>query len=120
VVDQFPACHIVNPSGRLALANPVPLAFRIRRKVSLHQAVAMASTPQLASFRAFLMQARRLQGQGGDRLARDHIAAALGVAMSVARQEAESAIARGRSVAEALDAAIEQLQRIRDSLPSPQ
>jgi hypothetical protein len=80
------------------------------------QTIAMPSTPQLASFRAFLMQARRLQGQGGDRLARDHIAAALGVAMSVARQEAENAVGHGRSVSEALDVAIAQLERIRDSL----
>jgi hypothetical protein len=67
----------------------------------------------LASFDAFLRQARRLEGQGADRLARDHVLAALGVAMAVAREAAEAALERGAGVGEALDAGITQLRAVR-------
>ena len=78
-------------------------------------AAAVFNTPFLASVQSYLAQARQLQARGDDRLARDHVVAALGVAMAAARQEAETAIGFGASVAEALDAGIAKLISIRDA-----
>jgi hypothetical protein len=73
--------------------------------------------PCFSAFEAFLRQARYLQGQGATRLARDHIVAALGAAMSSAREAAEAAYAKGASVSDALQAGIAKLEEIRDSIP---
>ena len=78
-------------------------------------ATAVFNTPFLASFESYLAQARELQARGEGRLARDHVLAALGVAMAAARQEAETAVGFGATVAEALDAGIAKLIGIRDA-----
>ena len=70
----------------------------------------------LGSLDSFLKQARRLQGQGGERLAHDHMVAALGVAMSVARQSGEAALTRGASITDAITAAVTALEEIQDTL----
>jgi hypothetical protein len=84
---------------------------------SLAMTTAVPNGSLLASFDAFLRQARRLEGQGADRLAHDHVLAALGVAMAVAREAAQTALEHGAGVGEALEAGIAQLQAVRLLVP---
>ena len=79
----------------------------------------LPSSPLLASFFSFLRQARHLYGMGDSRLASDHAVAALGVAFSVARQQAEAVLNRGGTVAQALDAGLATLRDIRVTTDDP-
>ncbi len=76
------------------------------------------ASASFAGFDAYLRQARRLQGQGAEKLAHDHIMAALGAAMMAARQAAEATIRDGANIADALETAAAKLQELRASLVS--